>query len=117
MKITDNKTIQSIQKAFNEKFPNLKLNFYTQPHSFGEGSPNNEKLDKTKTIGEVRQVHTDGDIQIDAKLTVQELETLMAEKYGLNLQVYRRSGDLWLQTISTDNWTLETQNERGGVTS
>ena len=31
----------------------------------------------------------------------------------LNLQVFRKSSDIWLQTSATDHWTLEKQNGKG----
>ena len=33
--------------------------------------------------------------------------------FGLSAQVFRLSGDVWLETTSTDNWTLEEQNSTG----
>jgi hypothetical protein len=47
-------------------------------------------------------------------MTVAELERLFVENFGLNAQVFRRSGTLWLQTSATDNWTLAEQNRKGG---
>jgi hypothetical protein len=32
----------------------------------------------------------------------------------MNIQVFRRSGMLWLQTSATDDWTLATQELKGG---
>ena len=37
----------------------------------------------------------------------------MKEKYSLNIQVFRKSADIWLQTSATDHWTLEKQNGKG----
>ncbi len=47
-------------------------------------------------------------------MSVSELEQLFLTKYGLNAQVFRRSGNLWLQTSATDHWTLAEQNRKGG---
>ncbi len=113
MRIKDDMTIRDLQRAFNEKFPYLRLEFYTEPHEPGKGSPATKQIPPDKKIGEVRLIHTEGDFRIDPKMTVEALERLFAEKYGLYVQVFRRSGNLWLQTTATDDWTLEEQNERG----
>lgn len=113
MIITDEKKLVDIQREFNEKFPFLKLEFYTQPYEAGVGSPNKVLLPALSKIGEVRQVHNTGDLGINGHLKVKSLEQLFQEQYGLNVQVFRRSGELWLQTTSTDDWTLSEQNQKG----
>ena len=117
MIIKDDKQIKDIQKEFSEKFPFLKLEFYKKQHAVGEGSPDNEKLDVQKTVGEVRTIHNTGDMGINGNMTVILLEQELYNTYGLNTQVFRKSGDLWLQTTSTDNWTLKRQNEQGDTSS
>ena len=113
MLITDDKKVSEIQREFNQKFPSLKLEFYNEHHEAHEGSPNKELIDARKTIGEIRSIHNSGDMSINGNLKVASLEQQMHEKYGLNVQVWRKSGGIWLQTTSTDNWTLAEQNERG----
>lgn len=46
-------------------------------------------------------------------MTVAELEKQFEESYSLYVQVYRKSKELWLQTINTDNWTIAKQNLKG----
>lgn len=113
MKILDNRTIAEIQAEFNIKFPYLKLEFYNQPHEVGEGSRLKSLIDKNKTIKDVRSIHTEGEMSINGHLKVASLEQSFANDYGLNVQVFRKSGGLWLQTTSTDEWTLTDQNRKG----
>ena len=35
------------------------------------------------------------------------------EVYGLGVQVFRKSGNVWLETTVTDSWTLKEQNDQG----
>jgi hypothetical protein len=114
MLIDDSKKISDIQQDFHSEFPFLKLEFYTENHLSGESSPTRQQLDTAKTLAQVRSIHTTGDLHIVPTLTVGELEKLFAEKYGLNAQVFRRSGNLWLQTSTTDHWPLAEQNRKGG---
>lgn len=113
MIITDEKKLVDIQREFQEKFPFLKLEFYAQPHAAGVGSSNKTLLPALSKIGEVRTVHNTGDLSINGHLKVKNLEQLFHQQYGLNVQVFRRSGELWLQTTSTDDWTLSEQNQKG----
>ncbi|MBI5914482.1 MAG: hypothetical protein HY842_03835 [Bacteroidetes bacterium] len=114
MLIEDTKKISDIQQDFHREFPFLKLEFYTEGHPVGESSPAREQLDPGKTLAETRSIHASGDLHIVPTMTVSELEKLFTEKYGLNAQVFRRSGNLWLQTSTTDHWPLAEQNRKGG---
>lgn len=113
MQITDSKKLKDIQQEFNAKFPYLKLEFYKGKHETGVPSPVGKQLDPEKTIGQVRSVHNDGDLSIDGHLKVSTLEDHFWKQYGLNVQVFRLSGNLWLQTSTTDQWTLAEQNRKG----
>ena len=50
-------------------------------------------------------------------MTVTDLEQNFSDVYGLSIQVFRKSGDVWLETTITDGWTLEKQNEQGKMLS
>ncbi len=115
MTITDNKTIKAIQAEFNSKFPYLRIEFYAHEHEEQEGSPNEDMLAESLTIGDARTTMKEGDLSIHANQKVSTLEQNFQEKYGLNVQVFRKSGDVWLQTTATDNWTLHKQNEKGAI--
>lgn len=114
MKISANKKLMDIQREFSNKFPSLKIEFYPGHHEEGEGSPAKETLHPELTIGSVRTVHKEGDLQISGDMEVQQLEQKFYEDYGLNVQVFRKSGLLWMQTSATDHWSLDKQNRKGG---
>lgn len=114
MRIEDHLQLHDIQVRFNQLFPYLKVEFYAIEHQAGEGSPKRAQLDPKHTLGEVRKVHQAGELVITPELTVAELESEFAQKYGLNAQVFRKSGNLWIQTTATDSWTLAEQNRKGG---
>lgn len=115
MLIKDQKHIADIQADFRRLFPYLKLEFYNLQHEAGEGSPKRALLPSHKLLSEVRTVHNEGDLTILPEMTVNELENKFSDLYGLNAQVFRRSGNLWMQTTVTDSWTLAEQNRKGGV--
>ena len=113
MIITDSKRLYQVQEEFSKKFPNLKIEFYSKEHETNMGSPQKEKIDASKTIGEVRTIHKEGDLSINGHQKVSTFEQEFHDKFGLNVQVFRKSGNIWLQTTTTDDWTLADQNERG----
>ncbi|QQS29668.1 MAG: hypothetical protein IPM47_01570 [Sphingobacteriales bacterium] len=116
MLITEDRTISDIQVEFHKKFPFLKLEFYAAPHEEGGVSSDRTLIDSNKTVAEVRTVKNSGDLSINGHLKVSTLESNFRELYGLNVQVFRRSRKIWLQTTATDEWTLSEQNKLGEET-
>lgn len=109
--IDDNRIIKDLQTEFNSLFPFLKIEFFSKNHANGEASAKTLIRNNNKKIGECRSVHKSGNITISAKQKVSELESLFQSIYGLPVQVFRKSGKVWLETTSTDNWTLAKQNK------
>jgi len=115
MKITinDKRRIFAIQQAFTKSFPYLKLEFFAKPHKAGGASSKKLIRHDDKTLGECRTIHNSGSISITGSMTVTELEQRFADVYGLSVQVFRKSGKMWLETTVTDGWTLDQQNREG----
>jgi hypothetical protein len=113
LKITENTTIEEIQQEFQRRFPYLKIEFYKTKHRPGEGSRLKDQYESHLTIGQAAGKDKKGVININGLMKVSELEQLFHEIFEVNAQVYRKSGDIWLQTITTDNWTLAEQNHHG----
>lgn len=113
IEINDNRKISAIQEDFAVEFPYLKLEFFSRPHKPGGVSPKRQLKSTDHTLGEFRSVHTTGEIEIIPQMTVSALEQQFWKLYGLGVQVFRKSGKIWLETTVTDNWTLEEQNRQG----
>ena len=113
MLIMDNRRLIELQAEFNRQFPYLKIEFYDLPHAEGAGSPERERLDPNQKVGDVRQNHHEGYINVDGHLKVSALEQLFEHLFGLHVQVFRKAGSRWLQTWASDIWTLGEQNHRG----
>ena len=119
MKITinDRRKIFVIQEEFNTVFPYLKLEFFSTSHKLGAKSEQQCMKYNSQTLGECRTVHNEGEITITPNLTVADLEQRFSNIYGLGVQVFRKSGKIWLETTVTDGWTLEEQNRQGEALS
>lgn len=112
--IIDNKRkIKDIQDVFNNKFPFLKIEFFEKSHTTGNASPKKQLIDSSKTIADCRKTNNIGAIHIVPSKTVSSIEEVFEKDFGLHVQVFRKAGKVWLETTSTDSWTLEKQNEIG----
>ena len=111
--IDDSKTLEDVKNEFSGVFPYLKIEFFEKAHSDGAGSPKSELIDENLSIGNIRTQHNEGEVEINAEMAVGEVERRFEENYGIHVQVFRKSGDIWLETSATDDWSLADQNETG----
>ncbi len=109
--ISKDKTIHEVQQYFTRKYPFLKLEFYKQENT-DPAFIVKKHLSHSITL-KAAGLKDNGLIDIHNDLTVGELEKKFLNKFGLNVQVSRKSGTLWLETTMTDKWTLQKQNEHG----
>ncbi len=112
--LNDNMNIATVQQLFNELFPFLKIEFF-------------EKENRDNSVTIKKRIHSVQKKLVDYKLpkepykeicihpdmTVTELEKEFKGLYKLHTQVFRRSGNIWLETTITDGWTLKEQNNQG----
>jgi hypothetical protein len=113
MQINPNRTIAEIQEEFHSIFPGLKLAFYKKGHLDHEGSPRKLTYEASLVLAQISPELQAGDVDLRPTKTVADLEAEMESRFGLHVQIFRRSNDLWLQTSVTDDWTLEVQNRKG----
>ncbi len=102
--------IYTLQEDFNTMFPFLKVEFYTK---FRNQNGLSSNILNNKSLCDARTIHSETKPIITAETTVVELEMQFLEIYGLIIQVFRKSGKVWLETSITDGWTLEEQNRQG----
>ncbi len=111
--INDARRISEIQEEFNKGFPFLKLEFFTGGHHKNQLSPNKNMIPNDRLLGSFRMKHNSGTITMDAFKTVVEIEEEIKHNLGLNAQILRKSGSLWIETSLTDKWSLALQNSEG----
>jgi hypothetical protein len=107
--IKPNMTIAEVQEQFSARYPHLKIEFYSKPHDPSEGTPNHYKLDSSKTIDEVTGERVVGEVSLHGNMKTETLEDTFEQELSLYVQVFRKSGNVWLQTTKTDSWTLAEQ--------
>ena len=113
IEIDDTLTLEEIRKRFTAKYPFLKLEFYDEPHQWQESTKRKHLLDHDKTIAQVRKKHNPGALEILPGQKTGSVEQAFHNRFGLNVQLFRRHGDSWVQTVGTDELTLAEQNEIG----
>jgi hypothetical protein len=113
LKIDDNKQIKEIKNEFNTHFPHLKLEFFSEEHHLGEGTERKAMYDDTLLLKDIRKIHNSGELSINGHQKSVTFEESFLEHFGVNVQVFRKAGRIWLQTIMTDNWTLSEQESKG----
>ena len=111
--IEPNRLINDIQDEFNTMFPFLKIEFFKNKSLFRSDFSSSQIIPKNRKIGEGQPAMKEGDIDIDLDMKVIELEKIFRDRFNLSVEVFRKSGNLWLETSMTDNWTLHQQNNHG----
>lgn len=112
LQIASTRLIGDIQKEFSSMFPFLKLEFYRVDEN--NAAPQIKRFLPGKyAVLNARRSRQEGSLTIDENMTVGDLEKQFVSSFGLGVQVHRKSGNLWLETTMTDNWTLQKQNEHG----
>ncbi len=107
-------SIAELQKQFALLFPYLKIIFFTVPHKEGGSVWSKfQVFDTQKKIGDVSHFEEVIIYELSPILTTGAFEQDWQERFGLFIQVFRQSKDVWLATSSSDSWTLIQQNQVG----
>src|SRR4051794_22895129 len=109
--IDDNTLLADVQEDFSDSFPLLKIEFYAEPHHYKEKSAEVRRILSDKKIGVIRKIHDSGNLEIMSWYTTGRVEREFKEKFGLNVQVFRKENGVWMQSSSTDSYTLAEQME------
>ncbi|MFM2136273.1 MAG: hypothetical protein RL021_1673 [Bacteroidota bacterium] len=101
--------LYEIQQRFNKRFPYLKIEFLGRPRVDGQPGV----IDPIHTVVDLEPHVRATSLLITATMTTGQVEELFREKTGLNAEVFRKSGRVWLRTTVTDYRTLQEQNQMG----
>lgn len=114
IQVLKDKTIGQLQDEFSQTYPFLKLVFFTKPHKAYKGSPAKYLVsDRNITLGSLEKKPHSGDLYLEPEMPTWQVERLFEEEFGLHVQLFRKSGNTWLETSVTDDLTLEEQNVKG----
>ena len=117
LSISGSNTVQEVQHALKALYPYLKIEFFFPFQAKATSYRKEEQLSGNTVLERYMRYRTSAVIDISAHRTVAELEDDFAHLVGLRVQVFRKSGNLWIITSLTDDWTLEKQNSEGEMFS
>lgn len=110
--INGERLISEVQGDFNSAYPFLKLEFFRNGSKRQDRYPANLKIaGNTRVKGAWAWKKNGGHLDLSDAMTVLELEQAFMDEFGLAVQVFRKSGNVWLETTMTDNWTLKHQSD------
>jgi hypothetical protein len=109
--------LRDLQAAFANVFSYLRLEFFRKPVQPYLPSPKTDMRSPDEIALSADWSHTVAELAINSHWKVSEVEELFASEAGLYVQVFRKSGNLWIETTFTDDWTLEQQNNEGELLS
>ena len=114
LEINGERLISDIQQDFGAVYPFLKIEFFRNGKIRRDRYPVNKLIPATqpvKTAWHYKQEK--GQLTLSDAMTVTDFENALMDQFGLSAQVFRRSGNIWLETTITDYWTLKQQNDHG----
>jgi hypothetical protein len=100
--------VEDICKVFTACYPFLKIELYKKPLS----GYKKEALPFNQPLGKLVNDDLKTTIHLNDTTTVAELEDRFSI-IGLKAEIFRRSGNVWVETSLTNNWTLQQQNCEG----
>ena len=103
---------EDVARQFNFYYPYLKIEFYNRPFVKQQHATKSDFADVNGRSSLASQFNCSGIINISGNRTVRELESDI-NSLGIYGQILRKSGHLWIQTVLTNDWTLQHQNFEG----
>lgn len=111
LQIDSGTTYREIARFFHEQFPYLQLRFFRQPHKAGEGSARADMIADLNDTCNVSGIHV---FEANAEQTAGELESWFSNSMDIHIQVFRKSGSVWLETVNSgDSLSLAELNAKG----
>jgi hypothetical protein len=92
--------MKTIQRTFNKLYPNLKLEFLNA----SERTFRNTNIDTSGSRSNQSFISLSGD------RTIAQLQEDFKNKFNVFIRVMRKTGNMWIETNLTKDWTLEQQN-------
>lgn len=114
LSIKGERLIADVQQDFSNAYPFLKIEFFRNNLERQSRYPANLRISNQARLKEAWVWKKDsGNVILSDSMTVLELEEALMDEFGLSVQVFRKSGNIWLETTMTDHWTLKQQNDHG----
>jgi hypothetical protein len=107
--INDHVLLDHLKEHFAKCYPGLKIEFYKTKHKGKLDQNDSDLITANIRVGTIRKKGLSGDYKIYSFYTVSRVENELHDIYGLNVQVFRNENNAWIQTTTTDYFTLAQQ--------
>lgn len=111
LEVKEEQTVLETRKAFQKMFDGLKIEFFQKSHEEGESSNVGGRWLGTTAMIDIVNCDLPFTITLSKDMTVAEVEAAWERTAGVHTQVFRNMHGLWIETVQTDNYTLEKQME------
>lgn len=113
LQFTHDTLISDVQDSFHRAYPHLKISFFTHPHAICKSNSRNQEIPAHTKIGDVSGFKTQGSFELVPGMLVTEFEQRLWADFGLSAQVLRDAGHHYVQTTTTDGWSMDRQELHG----
>lgn len=114
LEIDGEQKIGDVQSKFSSWYPYLKIEFIANAAGSCARLRVAQILSAQKMIKDIPQyTMNNAVICVSGDTTVRDVEDQFLNKMGLTVQVLRKSGNLWLESLITDRLTLRQQDDHG----
>ena len=107
----DKQFVREVEREFNRNYPFLKIEFAKN----GAGSldsPGYQGADNDILQSRAKHLLLN-ELGLNDAMKVSELEAVLQQVFDYPVQVFRKSGNFWIGTRMTRNWSLKQQNDQG----
>jgi len=112
IKIDNGSLVGDIQRQFTARYPFLKIQFHKK-HSGYKHATKEEHASPGELFRNLCSTNKNGTVDINNKRSIADVENDFKKEYGVDAEILRQSGTLWIETSLTDDWSLEKQNKEG----
>ena len=109
---TEATTLNEIKDWFSKSFPLLKIEIYNKEHHEGEGNAKSEEIKSNSKLSDLGYKGGQIEFVLFNDYSTNLAEHMFLTKLHINAQIFRLNKNTWIQTISTDNWTLTDQMKK-----
>ncbi len=112
IKIDNESQVSDIQRQFTARYPFLKIQFHKK-HNGYKHTGREESASPGELFRNLCSSSKTGCVDINNKRSIADVENDFKREYGVDAEILRQSGTLWIETSLTDDWSLEKQNKEG----
>ncbi len=111
--MNESSTLRDIQSDFSLEYPYLKMDLLKEVRDRLGWLTGMETMLPGEKMFPFYRGTVDNTVSIRYNKTVNQLIREMEQLLDIKVRVLRRSGNVWIETTLTTDWTLEQQNSEG----